>query len=156
MARLATTNETARRGVDSSQTHGSVVLRRGGAVLAACALTPAALAQCFNNPIEQSLANELDPYPGPFHLVLCIHPPIPTPCVVPAVPTLESVPVGGSSATQEYILRAVQPPDDGVAFTSVSWSAHYFDPSNGWTLLWQIESTDSMVNRTGLFGAQFV
>jgi hypothetical protein len=104
------------------------------------------LAQCFNNPIEQSLANELDPYPGPFNLVLCIHPPIPTPCVVPAVPTLESVPVGGSSATQEYILRAVQPPDDDVAFTSVFWSAHYFDPSNGWTKLWQVRSTDSMAN----------
>ncbi len=104
------------------------------------------LAQCFNNPIDESVADQLDPLPGPFNLVLCTHPINPAPCLKPVAPNAIPVSSCSSDATQEYTLRATRPGEDGSPFTSVVWRTEYYQPGTGWLPLWDHESKDSITN----------
>ncbi len=110
-----------------------------------------ASAQCFSEPIPVVIAQTLNPPPGPFPLVGCVHPIQPSPCVNPAAPTVTSL-----SLTTEASLEATRPQDttgDGTAdeFDEAAWYAEYFDTTSSpavWREIWRKFSKNSKANRT--------
>ncbi len=110
-------------------------------------------AQCFREPILEVLAATLDPPPGPFPTIGCIHPINPFPCVKPPAPTIVTL-GGDSTLTQEVKLVASRPKDtdgDGSPneFDEVFWVAENWDPSTpGWFEIWRKLSKDSKAARS--------
>jgi hypothetical protein len=115
------------------------------------------MAQCWPQPIDEALAQLLQPQrPGPIWAILCPSPNEPPACTLPDAPTLTSVAsdVAGTSLTQEWKLTATPPSNDQNPWSAATWIGEYDEPLEGWKSLWTIRTKDGFGGGTGQTSAE--